>query len=309
MAPGASVTYNCSLADVTNDLHQRRQRDRHRLERPDRQRLRLGNGDGHRADHASNASNASDASDASDASTRTPHAKIVIVKDPKSQTIGQGGTADFTITVSNTGDVTLTNVTVTDPLSPSCNRSLGTLAVGKSKHFTCTKTNVSADFENIATATGKPPTTATVKATDHAHITVKPFIPPQHPKIAIVKSPKTQVLTTSLRTVKSGTGKQTTVTYGTAHFTIKVTNDGDVTLHSVNVTDPASPGCNRTLGTLASHASKTYTCSRSTVRANFKNVATAHGISPKGVKVNATDHANVSVTVKTTSTSAAQFAG
>ncbi len=83
--------------------------------------------------------------------------------------------------------------------------------------------------------------------------------------------------------------------YGTAHFTIKVTNTGDVTLHNVNVTDPASPGCDKTIGRLASHASKTYTCSRSTVRANFTNVATAHGTSPKGVKVKGTDHAHVKV--------------
>ena len=143
-----------------------------------------------------------------------------------------------------------------------------------------------------------PPTTATVKATDQAQIAVKPFIPPQHPKLAIVKSPKSQTLMTTLKTVKSAGGSKTTVTYGTAHFTIKVTNTGDVTLHSVNVTDPASPGCDKTIGTLVSHASKTYSCSRSTVRANFKNVATAHGTSPKGVKVEATDHANVTVRVK-----------
>ncbi len=138
----------------------------------------------------------------------TPHAAIGIVKDPKSQTIGQGGTAKFTITVTNTGDVTLSNVTVTDPLSPDCNKSLGTLAVGQSKHYGCTKTNVTAAFENVATATGKPPTTATVKATDHAQINVQAFVPPQHPKIAIVKSPKSQTLTTKTTTVTSASGSK-----------------------------------------------------------------------------------------------------
>ena len=55
------------------------------------------------------------------------HPAIAIVKNPNSQTVTKGGTATFTITVSNPGDVTLTNVVVTDVLSPNCNRTVGTL--------------------------------------------------------------------------------------------------------------------------------------------------------------------------------------
>ena len=64
---------------------------------------------------------------------------------------------------------------------------------------------------------------------------------------------------------------------------------------------------------LSSHARteglETYTCTRATVRADFTNVAIAGGTSPKGVNVQATDHANVKVTAKTTSTSGANFTG
>ena len=176
---GASVTYNCSLANVTASFTN--------------VATTTGTGSNGQTVTATDTAPVTVSARAS-AGLRRRHPSIGIVKDPKSQTIGQGGTAKFTITVTNTGDVTLSDVTVTDPLSTDCDKSLGTLAVGQSKHYSCTKANVTADFENVATATGKPPTTAAVKATDHAHITVKPFIPPQHPKIAIVKSPKTQTL-------------------------------------------------------------------------------------------------------------------
>ena len=297
MAPGSSVTYNCSLANVTASFTN--------------VATTTGTGsNGQTVTATDSAPVTVQALTPPVVPAPTPHSSIGIVKDPASQTIGQGGTAKFTITVTNTGDTTLSNVTVSDPLSTGCDKKLGTLAVGQSKSYSCTKTGVAADFQNVATATGKPPTTAAVKATDHANITVAPFIPPQHPKIAIVKSPKTQTLTTKLHTVNSTNGSSNTiVTYGTAHFTIKVTNTGDVTLHNVKVTDPSSPGCDKTIGSLASHASKTYSCTRSTVRSNFTNVATAHGTSPKGKQVEATDHAKVTVKVKTTSTSGAKFTG
>ena len=55
--------------------------------------------------------------------TPVPQPAIAIVKNPKSQTVAVGGTATFTITVTNAGNTVLTNVTVTDPLSPNCNRT------------------------------------------------------------------------------------------------------------------------------------------------------------------------------------------
>ena len=149
-----------------------------------------------------------------------------------------------------------------------------------------------------------------MEANDNANVKVEAFVPPQHPKIAIVKSPKHQQVTTKLETSTTSSGsKKTTVTYSDAHFTIEVTNSGDVTLRSVHVADPASPGCVKDLGTLAPGQSETYDCSRSTVSSNFRNVAIATGISPKGKKVTAQDHADVTVKVKTASTSGSKFTG
>jgi len=298
MAPGASVTYNCTLSNAQASFTN----------------VAVATGT------PPSGSNVT-AQDSAPVTVNAPfvppkpaptptHPAIEIVKDPKSQTIGEGDKATFKITVTNSGDVTLTDVQVTDPLSPQCNRNLGTLDVGQSKSYSCTRDNVKADFENVATATGKPPTGGRVSAKDNANIGVKAFIPPQHPHIAIVKSPKHQTVTTKLSTSTTATGaNKTTVTYGTADFTIKVTNTGDVALHNVTVSDPLSTNCNKRLGTIPAGKSKTYNCQKPAVTANYTNIATATGTSPKGVKVHATDHANVVVTTKTTSTSGAKFTG
>jgi uncharacterized repeat protein (TIGR01451 family) len=298
MGPGVSVTYNCSLGNVTASF------------------TNVATATGTPPTGA-NVTATDSAPVTVNVFVPPPavvvsHPAIDIVKDPKTQQIDTDGTATFKITVTNTGDVTLSNVKVTDPLSPACNRSLGTLTVGQSKTYSCTKKDVKAAFQNVATATGNPPTGATVKATDHANITIVPLKPVtlQHPRIKIVKSPKQQTLTTQITSSKTKSGAtKTSVHYGTAKFGIKVTNTGDVALHNVKVGDPLSPGCSKTLGTLAAHASRTYTCQRSTVSSSFTNVATATGTSPKGVKVKSTDHAHVTVKVKTTSTSGAQFTG
>jgi hypothetical protein len=104
---------------------------------------------------------------------RVPHPAITIVKNPKSQQVSVGGTATFQITVTNTGDVPLTNVTVTDESTPDCNRSLGALDPGQSATYTCTKANVTAAFDNVAVANATPPTGSAVSATDTAPITVR----------------------------------------------------------------------------------------------------------------------------------------
>jgi uncharacterized repeat protein (TIGR01451 family) len=139
---------------------------------------------------------------------------------------------------------------------------------------------------------------------------VAPFAPPQRAVIAIVKSPKVQTLTTKIVKKTDSTNTPiTTVAYGTATFTIKVTNTGDVKLTAVQVRDPLSPNCNRNLGRLARGASRSYTCTRSNVGASYTNVATASGRPPKGAPVEAQDHATVIVRVKTKNVSSPQFTG
>jgi uncharacterized repeat protein (TIGR01451 family) len=118
------------------------------------------------------------------------HPAVQIVKDPKSQTVTKGNTATFTITVLNTGDVALTDVVVTDALSPNCNKTIGTLAPGQSVSYKCTRPNVQSSFTNVAVVTGKAGGT-TVTDQDTAPVTAKaPFVPKVVPKVVSHKKPK-----------------------------------------------------------------------------------------------------------------------
>ena len=82
---------------------------------------------------------------------------LTIDKKPPLQYVALGGTATFTITVTNTGDVTMTNVTVSDPQAPGCVRNVGTLNPGQSTSYQCTVANVLNSFVNVASVTGTPP--------------------------------------------------------------------------------------------------------------------------------------------------------
>jgi uncharacterized repeat protein (TIGR01451 family) len=111
--------------------------------------------------------------------TPVPTPAIAIVTKPKNQKVAVGATAKFRIRVRNVGNTTLTNVRVTDPLSPNCNRTsaripaLASMARGTSVTYSCSRPNVRRAYGNVATATGTPPSGPRVRATDTAPVKVK----------------------------------------------------------------------------------------------------------------------------------------
>jgi uncharacterized repeat protein (TIGR01451 family) len=66
--------------------------------------------------------------------------------------IPEGDTAYWKVTVTNTGDTPLANVTVADPLVPACDTTVLTLAVGASVSTYCTLPHIDATVVNVATA-------------------------------------------------------------------------------------------------------------------------------------------------------------
>ncbi|MHC4231587.1 MAG: DUF7507 domain-containing protein, partial [Planctomycetota bacterium] len=181
---------------------------------------------------------------------------IDIQKTPDLQTVESGANADFTITVTNTGNVDLTDVIVSDPWAPDCNNIIGDLAASDSVTYNCTVTNVTEDFTNIACVAGMADQT-TVTSCDDADVVVVAI-----PGIEILKKPDLQVL-------ESGGGDAT--------FTIIVTNTGNVDLTDVTVTDPLAPDCNNLIGDLAAGESFVYDCTVTNVTEDFTNTATVTG--------------------------------
>ena len=131
----------------------------------------------------------SDVTDTSSAEVDVINPSISITKDPSSQDVAEGADATFTITVTNTGDVPLTSVDVSDPLVPDCDSFIGDLAVGvSSTPYSCVATAPVDDFSNVATATGTPPVGPDVSDSSTALVNV--IIP----SIAVTKGPDQDVV-------------------------------------------------------------------------------------------------------------------
>ncbi|HEV2069735.1 MAG TPA: hypothetical protein VGR26_08080, partial [Acidimicrobiales bacterium] len=155
----------------------------------------------------------------------------------ETQEVVSGQAATWTITVTNTGDVALTNVRVTDPLASECDLTGAeafSLGIGGSRVYTCSRPNVTAGFTNVATATGTPPTGGDVSDSDDSPVTVTAA---PAPAIAIVKA----------YTLTPLVDEQTVDQGGTATWMIQVTNTGNTVLNNVTVTDALAPDCNRSL--------------------------------------------------------------
>jgi uncharacterized repeat protein (TIGR01451 family) len=143
---------------------------------------------------------------------------ITIAKTPNTQAVVSGGTANFTILVQNTGDVDLSNVTVSDPNAPDCVATFASIPVGGSETYTCSLANVTAGFTNTASVTATPPTGPDVSDSDTADVSAAA------PAIAIVK------------TTNGEDGPDVLKDAGVT-WRYEVTNAGNVPLSNISVSD------------------------------------------------------------------------
>lgn len=205
-----------------------------------------------------------------------------------------GDTLAYAFTVTNTGNVTLTNVTVTDPKVTVSGGPLASLAPGISDTTTFTASYVltQADFDagsvtNQATASGTGPdsTVVTDDSDDGDPTQNDPTVTPlnEAPAIALVK------------TVASFTDSNNNGLHDTGdiiNYAFAVTNTGNVTLSNITVTDPLGTVSGGPLATLLAGQTDTTTFTMAyTITANdmltgkVTNQAIASGTSPKGTSV------------------------
>ena len=193
----------------------------------------------------------------------TDDASVTVAQSPglnivKDATVA-GGTANaagevisYTIAVSNTGNQTLTGVTVSDPFISNLTRVEDAattdeeLDVGETWHYTAshivTQAEIDAGAPIVNTATAD--STQTGEDTDDASVTVE-----QSPDIALDKA---------IEIITEGNGNTTADAAGDVlNYTVTVFNRGNVTLTDVTITDSLTGLLIQDV-TLAPGESKTY---------------------------------------------------
>lgn len=82
------------------------------------------------------------------------------------------GASSGNITHTNTGDVPLSNVTVSDLSAPNCSKSLGDVGIGVAHSYTRSNSSDAQTYVNTATVTGLPPVGSAVSNEDTAEVQV-----------------------------------------------------------------------------------------------------------------------------------------
>jgi uncharacterized repeat protein (TIGR01451 family) len=218
-----------------------------------------------------------------------PAPAVALVKTASVSGTGTvGNVITYTFTVTNTGNTTLTNVAVTDPMvgltitgSPIASLAPGASSSVITGTYTITEANVTAgsvsNTATVNTANGVSDISGTTITNNTATVTATPT-PTLIPAVALVKTANV-----------SGTGTVGNV----ITYTFTVTNTGNTTLTNVAVTDPmvgltitGSPIASLAPGASSSTITGTYTITQADVNAGtVTNSATVTAQDPGGSNV------------------------
>jgi uncharacterized repeat protein (TIGR01451 family) len=209
---------------------------------------------------------------------------IDLVKTGTADGVAVGDTIDYTFVVTNSGNVTLTDIVVDDPVVGLVACPATTLAPGDdmtcTAAYTITSTDVDAGLvHNVATVFGTPPTGTAVTATDQFDILITPA-----PAITLDKQ-ASQVIDGDTNGVDPG---------DTIDYTFLVTNTGNVTLTGVLITDAIVAGISCPQTTLVAGEWMTCTATYTLTQADIDlgrvdNTASVSGTPPTGSPVTDSD--------------------
>ncbi|WP_211226888.1 DUF7507 domain-containing protein [Amycolatopsis benzoatilytica] len=227
---------------------------------------------------------------AAEAKVDVIHPAIAISQTAAPAQVREGDQVTFTITVRNSGDVSLAKLSIVDDRTPACAREFPALAAGAEQKYSCTIKAGQDGYSNTAKATAADPLGGTVAAAADATFSVV------HPGLALTK------------TVHGGpfrAGDPVT-------FTLTVANTGDAPLAAVAVADQGP--CARALDTIAPGAKKSYDCTIPAPTDDAVSTAHATGTPPAGPPLTAAADAKIDVihpalTIRTTATPSVVRAG
>jgi uncharacterized repeat protein (TIGR01451 family) len=178
-----------------------------------------------------------------------------------------GDVLNYSVTIKNTGDVTLTGVSVVDPLTGQ-NITGVTLAVGQTKVYTSSYAITQADLNGAGNAGSDHDidNTATVDSDQTSCVTDSTHTPLTFdPKLAVEKQ---------FVNVNGNAGEVANSVGDVLHYTVTVTNTGNVTLTGVSVADPLT-GQNVSGVTLAPGASQSFNTTYAITQADLDGAGNA----------------------------------
>ncbi|MGO4819733.1 DUF7507 domain-containing protein, partial [Flavobacterium sp. W22_SRS_FP1] len=208
-----------------------------------------------------------------------------------------GEIINYNFTVTNTGNVLITNIIITDPLvgliltgNPIASLAPGTTNSSESGIYTITQADIDAgSVTNSALVTGKDPLENDV--TDISGTTVENNTPTITP---LIQNPGLEVIKTANNENYSSVGD-------ILNYTIQVRNTGNVTLYQITVTDELT-GLTTIIESLAPGSTQEFTQSYTVTQSDRENssvtnLAEADGFTPNETPIHAEDSAEVEAAI------------
>ena len=195
-------------------------------------------------------------------------------------TIPAGSAVTWTYAVTNTGDVNLTDVKVTDSKGVAVSCPKTSLHPGEAMTCTASGTAISGNYENVGAVTAKSPCDEAVQDSDPSHYTNPPTTP-KLPEITIKKYTNGDDANAAPGPMIE-VGKPVTWTY-------TVTNSGPVPLGNVVVADNRGVAVSCPKSTLAVGEAMTCTGNGTATAGQYENIGTATGKDASGNSATASD--------------------
>ncbi|MGQ7947508.1 DUF7507 domain-containing protein [Flavobacterium sp. WC2509] len=208
-----------------------------------------------------------------------------------------GDVVTYNFVIKNTGNLTLTNINVTDNNAVITGGPITTLTAGSTDSTTFSGSHIITQNDinigyvyNLAIANAKDPEDKTVidTSSDPTPCTTCPIEPEcTNCTITILKQ------TPGLTVLKTTTTESFSKVGDIINYSIIIKNTGNLTLHQIVVKDPLT-GLDTTIATLEPNASSVYLQSYTVTQQDLNkgsvtNVATANGLTPSNNPISATD--------------------